>query len=81
MRLLTVSAMDDDTNAELHRHFIDQIRRRAKRRKLSLNALARDAGLARSGLNCILAGTSTPKLETIFRLAEVLGCRPSKLLP
>jgi transcriptional regulator with XRE-family HTH domain len=66
---------------EIHLQFCERVRNRARKRKISIEALADAAQISRSQLWRILAGQSSPSLETIAALAEALGCKPKQLVP
>lgn len=69
-------------NAEaVHRHLVDQLRSRARKRGFSIEGLADASGISRSQIWRILAGQSSPSLETIAALSRTLRCRPRDLLP
>ena len=56
------------------------IRRISKRRRVSLNALADLSDVSRSQLFAVLAGTSSPSLDWLARVADGLGVEPFELL-
>ena len=58
-----------------------QIRERAEKRGLSLRVLAERAEVSSSYLDRVLAGESSPTLDWVCKLSDVLGCRPSDLVP
>jgi transcriptional regulator with XRE-family HTH domain len=61
-------------------HVTDNIRRLAKRRGISLNALGGKAGVSRSQLFNVLAGGSMPSLAWLTRIGDALGVEPWQLL-
>ena len=56
------------------------IRARAKKRRLSLNALADLAGIARSPFFRALSGDSSFTTDRLCKLASALGCRVRDLV-
>ncbi len=66
---------------EAHRHLIDEIRGRVTRKGWSVEELADKAELSRGYVWRLLAGQSSPTLDTICKLADALDCRPRLLLP
>lgn len=58
-----------------------RIRERAERAGLSLRAVAERAEVSASYLDRVLAGDSSPTLDWIAKIAEVVGCRPRDLVP
>ena len=56
------------------------IRRYRMQRGLSQEVLSGLAAIARSHLSMIETGHKQPNFETIWRIAEVLGIRPSELV-
>jgi transcriptional regulator with XRE-family HTH domain len=58
----------------------DNIRRLRKRRHLSQEELALDAGIDVTYLGGIERGRRNPSLLVIVRIAEQLGVHPAKLL-
>jgi transcriptional regulator with XRE-family HTH domain len=56
------------------------VRAHREARGMSLGALARAAGLAKTSLSTVEAGLSNPSLETLWRLAEALGVSLGTLL-
>ena len=59
----------------------EAIREMAERRNISLRALATAAGVSSSYLDRVLAGESSPTVDWVCKIAEVLECRPRELLP
>jgi transcriptional regulator with XRE-family HTH domain len=51
-----------------------------KERGLSQEALAGEAGLQRKYISLLEKAEYQPKITTIFRLAEALGCVPSDFI-
>lgn len=45
-----------------------------RKRGISQNKLAKDAGISQSGLSSILSGDSSPKESTLKAIADALGC-------
>ena len=64
-----------------HRHFVDEVRRSARLAGLPLAKVADRAGISRGYLWHLLAGKSSPTLETVFMLAYALEREPRLLLP
>lgn len=56
------------------------IRQQAKRRTVTLNALADFAGVSRSQLYDVLAKRKAPSLDWIAKIAKALAVEPWKLL-
>lgn len=56
------------------------IRRLRMERKISQEVLSGFAGIARTHLTMIESGDKQPNFETIWKIAEALGMRPSKLV-
>lgn len=56
------------------------IRELRKEKKLSQEVLSGLAGIARTHLTMIENGTKTPNFETICKIADALGMRPSGLV-
>lgn len=76
-----VSAPVSKLDEAAHRHLADQLRRRARRARINLKVLAKNAGISEAGLHRILAGERSPRFQTLCDLARVLKCSPSKLVP
>ncbi len=55
------------------------IRRLRQDRHLSIEALARKAGMSAEHLGVIERGRSNPRLETLYALADALCIMPSEL--
>lgn len=49
--------------------------------RLTQNALARRAGLARTSITNIETGNQQPTLHALWRIADALGVSPCELLP
>ena len=56
------------------------IRASARRKRLTLNALADFSGVSRSGLYAVLATTTSPTIDWIAKVASALGVEPAQLL-
>jgi transcriptional regulator with XRE-family HTH domain len=69
---------DDDA---VHRYFADQVRVRARRKKVPLYQLATAAGMSEVTLHRLLSGERSPRIRQLAAIARVLGCRPRQLLP
>lgn len=60
--------------------FADQLRARRLAKNLSINELARMAGIARSNLARLESGDGNPSLETIWALSSALGVNVRELI-
>jgi transcriptional regulator with XRE-family HTH domain len=67
------------TPDELHVLFVTRIRALAKERGLSIEALASAAGVSESYLWKVLAGSNSPTIEIVAKLASGLGVDPVEL--
>ena len=56
------------------------IRKRARRRRLTLERLADLSGISRASMWSLLAGDHYPTLRSLVRIANALGCEPRDLL-
>lgn len=65
---------------EIVEAFGTAVRERRVALGISQEALAAMAGLSRTHVSRIERGEHAPYLTQIFRLAEVLGCRPGELV-
>lgn len=65
---------------ELRRVFAANVKKRAKRKKVSLNTLAELAGIARSPFYRALSGKSAVTLDRLCKIANALDCEPEDLL-
>lgn len=70
-------AADDQIGLALGR----AIRSARTERKLSMRALAAEAGISQPFLSHIEGGTTMPSVVTLFHLAKALGISPSVLFP
>jgi transcriptional regulator with XRE-family HTH domain len=61
-------------------HFARLLREEREKRKISLQALSRKAGLARQTITFIETETQSPTLDTMFRIASALGLDLAKLI-
>jgi transcriptional regulator with XRE-family HTH domain len=68
------------TADDLRARVATRIRALAKRRKLSLNALAAAAGISRAMLFRVLAGQTPATTDTLAKLANALRVDPIELL-
>ena len=59
---------------------IENVRKLAKRQRLSMNRLADAAGVSRGALSDILNSVQSPTLTTLEKLAAALGVPAGKLL-
>jgi len=66
--------------ADFRRIVEQNIRSRAKKRGLSLNALADLAGIARSPFFRALAGQASFTIDRLFKIAAALECRVADLV-
>jgi len=66
--------------AELRKVVAANIRQRAKKRRVSLNALADLAGIARSPFYKALSGSASFTTDRLCKLANALGCEAHDLL-
>jgi transcriptional regulator with XRE-family HTH domain len=57
------------------------IREARLRASLSMRSLASACGVSQAFLSAVERGLSTPSLSTLYKVAEVLGTEPSRLLP
>lgn len=51
-----------------------------EKRGLSQEVVSGLAGIGRTHLSAIERGVRKPTLDTFYKIAEAMGCRPSKLL-
>ena len=56
------------------------IGRERVRQNMTQEQLSGLAGISRSHLAALESGEKSPKLETIWRIAEALGTKPSRLI-
>lgn len=66
---------------EVKRKFGERVRDLRNKKGLSQEKLAFEVGMDLTSINEIERGHRSPKLITIFRLAQALGTRASQLLP
>src|SRR5260370_34169694 len=71
---------ETDTAAEVVALIAASLRRERARAGLSLTELARRAGIAKSTLSQLEAGTGNPSVETLWGLAVALGVPFSRLV-
>jgi transcriptional regulator with XRE-family HTH domain len=65
---------------ECRAYLADNIRRIAKRHRISIERVADLAGLSRSTVWALLAQKHNPTLRTLVVLANALNCRPQDLI-
>ena len=70
----------DITPDDLRDRVGERIRELAKRRKVSLNALAEDAGISRAMFYRVLKGQTPATTDTLAKLAKALRVDPMELL-
>ena len=58
----------------------EQIKIRLKRKNMTQNELARQAGLSKSGMSTIATGAYDPRLSNLIAIARVLDCSVGELL-
>lgn len=72
-----VTLVDHD---EFRALIAQNIRRAAARRRLSMSALAREAGVSRSHVFAIVYGERAATTDTLLKLSVALGTEPWRLL-
>jgi len=65
---------------ELRKLLARNVRIVARRRKLALTALADFAGVSRSQMFAVLAGSTSPTIDWLAKIASALDIEPSQLL-
>ncbi len=58
----------------------ENIRSLAAKRGISIRELAASAGVSRGYIDRVLAGQSSPTVDWVCKLSQVLSCRPRLLL-
>lgn len=74
-------ASNKSREEEVKRKFGENVREARKRKGLSQEKLAFEVGMDLTSINEIEMGHRSPKLVTIFRIAQALSTASSKLLP
>ena len=65
---------------EAEKAFGDALRELRRRRKLSQEALALEAGIERNYVSLLELGKNSPSIRMLFKLSEVLDIAPSALI-
>ena len=65
---------------EAEKAFGDVLRELRRRRKLSQEALALEAGIERNYVSLLELGKNSPSIRMLFKLCEVLDIAPSSLI-
>lgn len=65
---------------EIREVFARNLRRHRQQKKLSQEALAHEAGVDRTYISALERSVYAASIDTVARLAKVLGVQPSQLL-